>query len=326
MASAVSPPQPSSVRTPPALTSCAIPRAKRCACGLRVERLALDRREPDELRPATRQRTADPVRRRRDGCRAARGQPLDLGEGDRIVRADREQDRPGEPGRRDLRRAGASWRATAAASPAAPTRSAGDLSSARPNGPSKSASTRVSGTSSASPLAATVAATSIGSATPAPVSRPSTTVRPCAGIAGATRARLRPARAAKTPTSSATWPLSRESTFLNRISGSAPTASSAAATAARAAATPPSREAVLTLRTSGRSARAAATSPGRRATTQRRPTRVSVTALSSAPVRSSAMMRTRMANPYLPFAELTGKYVRWKRENRLPCRYLKQIK
>ena len=47
----------------------------------------------------------------------------------------------------------------------------------------------------------------------------------------------------------------------------------------------------------------------RRATTHRRPAPVSATALSSAPVRSSAMIRTRMVNPGLPFDKSTGKDV-----------------
>ena len=254
MASAVSPPQPRRVWTPPTLTSCAIPSANRApaASGSKgFPSTATSRTScagPFAIGPHTPSGAAVTVTMPAAASRstwamvigscepiASRTGGASLGTG--IAQAP-----------------AASLRATAAASPAAPTSSTGGPSKACSRAASKSVSLAVSGISSVSPLAASTAATSIGVATPAPANWPSTTLRPCAGIAGATRARARPARAPKTATSLATWPFKRESTFLNTISGRTPTASSAATTAARAAAALPSREAVLTLRTSGRSA------------------------------------------------------------------------
>ena len=195
MASAVSPPQPSSVRTPPALTSCAIPSAKRAP-----PRAASNGRPSagDEPHAAARSPPASgragAVRRGRRWSRPAAGQPLDLGEGDRVVRADREQDRrhaAGAPGPTSA--PAASRRATAAASPAAPTSSAGGPSSARPQrgvevGVGRGCPVpRARGRSPRQPpprrSARRPRCRSGG--------RP-TTVRPCAGIAGATSARAAP--------------------------------------------------------------------------------------------------------------------------------------
>ena len=237
------------------------------------------RRRPDKLRdlrakraPARRGvewpplgRRAEPAAHRRPpGAAGQRPRPapvsmvtnprrphrVDLGEGDRVVRADREKDR-----RRQSR----------PDRPAAPAQAAGD-GRRQPGGadeqrrrshpappPARRRGRRRRGypvprARGRSPRQR--AATSIGAATPAPAEP---APRRCALAPGSRsdQGAGRPERSATTATSSATWPFRRESTFLNTISGRSPTRVERRRDAARAAAALPSRDAVLTLRTSG---------------------------------------------------------------------------
>ena len=307
IASAVSPPQPSSVPTPPALTSCAIPSANRApaARGSNARPSAATSRNTPPARPDRAGQTPsgaivtvtapDAARRSTWATVIGSWEPI----ASRIGAAAAAPVSTNAPGA--SRRASGRGQARGA-------------HQQRRRPPERARQRRVEiGVACGVRDVELEAArgdrrrTSTGAATPVPVSRPSATTRPCAGIAGATSARLRPARAARTATSSATWPLRRESTFLNTISGSvadgverrgdgSPRRRRAALARGRADA-----EDVRTLRERRRHV------GGRRATTQRRPAPVSATALSSAPVRSSAMMRTRMANPGLLSAILQVK-------------------
>ena len=219
IASAVSPPQPSSVPTPPAVTRCAIPSANRAPAARGVEWPPLGRDEPDEQRRVARRRrpgrprpappstvttsraarrstwarvigSCDPIASRIG--RAAVAATADRPAPEHSRRAAPRPDRPRRPAASAARRSASR----------APRRNPRRCGCPGPRGRGRSA--------------ASAAATSIGASTPG-AGQAATCDDPALrrDRRGDQSARRCPPRAARTATSSATWPLSRESTFLN---------------------------------------------------------------------------------------------------------------